>query len=91
MNKENRKPLERLFKAVANERRLVIIDYLKKHKQATVGEIAAHLKLSFAATSRHLSLLYNVDILEREQKSLEIYCSLSNKLPKNCRRIIDIC
>ena len=69
--------LERLFKALANRRRLTIIRYLGQNKQATVGDIAAHLRLSFSATSRHLSLLASVDLVENEQRGLQVYYSLS--------------
>jgi len=49
------KQLTRELKALANERRLQILAFIKKEKQPTVGDIAYHLHLSFAATSRHLS------------------------------------
>ena len=68
-----------------------MVHYLKSHKEATVGEIASHVKLSFSATSRHLSILYNADLVEREQRGLEIYYCLSKLLSKVHRRVISIC
>lgn len=70
------KNLERLLKALANHRRLAIIKYLKKSKEATVGDIAEHIKLSFKATSKHLNVLATVDIVEKEQKGLHMWYKL---------------
>ncbi|MDP2703650.1 MAG: metalloregulator ArsR/SmtB family transcription factor [bacterium] len=71
------KEIEKLLKALANKRRLMIVKYLKKHGEARVGEIAKELKLSFKATSKHLGILRAVDILEREQRSLEMWYKVS--------------
>ncbi|OGI69302.1 hypothetical protein A3A09_03725 [Candidatus Nomurabacteria bacterium RIFCSPLOWO2_01_FULL_42_20] len=61
--------LTKTLKAVANERRLAILKYLKKNQRASVDEIAKNLKFSFAAASKHLLILWRADILQREQKS----------------------
>jgi DNA-binding transcriptional ArsR family regulator len=72
--------IEKILKALANKRRLAIIKLLKHKKEATVGEIAETINLSFKATSRHLLQLYAVDILDREQRNVEIFYKLSNNL-----------
>jgi len=69
--------LEKILKALANKRRLAILKYLKKNEEATVGEISSAIKLSYKATSQHLVILSGVDILEREQRSLEAYYRIS--------------
>ncbi|TAL49012.1 ArsR family transcriptional regulator [Patescibacteria group bacterium] len=74
------KDIEKILKVLANKRRLAIIKLLKNRKEANVGEIAEGIKLSFKATSRHLLQLYAVDILEKEQRSLEIFYRLSANL-----------
>ena len=61
--------LERILKALANRRRLAILKYLKKTHEATVGEIAGEIKLSFKSTSKHLCVLAGADIIERDQRS----------------------
>ncbi len=71
------KELERTLKALANRRRLAIVKYLKKAKEATVGDIAEEIKLSFKATSKHLGVLANADIVEKEQRSLQMWYKLS--------------
>lgn len=67
------KNLERPLKALANRRRLAILKYLKKNKEASVVEIAGAIRLSFKATSKHLAVLAGADIVEREQRSLFMF------------------
>jgi DNA-binding transcriptional ArsR family regulator len=68
--------VERILKALANRRRLEILWYLKEHKEATVTAIASKIKLSFKATSKHLSVLYGADIVDRQQRSLQMFYRL---------------
>lgn len=70
------KELERILKALANKRRLSILRYLAKQKEASVGDIADEINLSFNATSKHLRILYTADILNREQRSLRMFYRL---------------
>ena len=72
---------EKSLKALANKRRLEIIKYLKKAKEATVGEIASHLKLSFKSTSKHLLILMHASIVEKDQRSLSAFYSLAPSIP----------
>ena len=71
------KALERVLKALANRRRLAIVGYLKKAKEATVGDVAGEIKLSFKATSKHLGVLAAADIVEKEQRGLQMWYKLS--------------
>lgn len=73
------KKLERTLKALANQRRLAIIRYLKKEKEASVGDIAENIKLSLKATSKHLGILAGADIVEKEQRSLQMWYRLSSE------------
>ena len=85
---EKDKRLERLLKALANRRRLAMLRYIKEHREATVGEIAQHMKLSFKATSKHLALLVLADLLEKEQRSVQMFFSVSPAMPDIARRIL---
>jgi len=69
--------LEKLLKAVANRRRLEILAHLKRTHESTVGDIAAAIKLSFKATSKHLGVLANVDLVESEKRSLLVFYCLA--------------
>ena len=70
--------LERNLKALANKRRLAILKYLKRVGNSSVGDVASEIKLSFKATSRHLSVLANAGILEKEQEGLTMWHRISH-------------
>ncbi len=82
--------LERIIKAFANRRRLGIVRHLKKNKEATVGDIADAIKLSFKATSKHLAILSAAGIVEREQRSLQMFYKNATGLPVSARTVISI-
>ncbi|MEK7530283.1 MAG: metalloregulator ArsR/SmtB family transcription factor [Patescibacteria group bacterium] len=82
------KDIERVLKALANKRRLMIVRLLKKHKMMNVGDIATEINLSFRATSRHLGVLLSAGILEREQQSLNMFYRIHAGLPEIAGRII---
>ncbi len=79
---------ERIFKAFANRRRLAILMFLKKNKEASVGDIAAEIRLSFKATSKHLMVLVAIDVLERDQRGLLMFYSLSPDQHPITKRLI---
>jgi DNA-binding transcriptional ArsR family regulator len=78
------KELEKILKALANKRRIAILKFIKKSGSASVGDIAETIKLSFKATSKHLMILSNADILEKEQVSLSVLYFL----PKDTHPIV---
>jgi len=75
----NYKNLEKIYKALANHRRLAIIHYLNKGEKTNVSEIAEEIKLSLKSTSRHLQILKNIGLIEYEQKGLEKFYYLPEK------------
>ena len=82
--------LERVLKALANRRRLAIVKYLKKQGEKSVGDIASEIKLSFKSTSKHLRILSAVDIVDREQKSLQMFYSLAKNQKPAAKHIISL-
>lgn len=82
--------LEKQLKALANRRRLAILKYLKEHKEAPVGEIAHEIKLSFKSTSKHLAVLAALDIIERDQRSLQMFYRLTPTQPAAVQRILSL-
>jgi DNA-binding transcriptional ArsR family regulator len=84
------KELERVFKALANKRRLAILRHLKKHREATVADIAETIKLSFKATSKHLGILFAAGIVEREQRSLYMLYGLAKSMPGAAHRVLPL-
>ncbi len=75
--KQDLKTLEKQMKALANARRLAILRYLKKNKEAMVGDIAEEIKLSFKSTSKHLAILYAAGVLEKDQRNIAMFYRLA--------------
>lgn len=71
------KDLEKILKATANKRRLSILKLLKQHTELSVGELAEKINLSLKSTSRHLSVLTSANILEKDQRSLQVFHRLA--------------
>lgn len=84
------KNLERILKALANKRRLAILAYLKKNKEASVSDIADGIQLSLKATSKHLSILTTADITDREQRSLQMYYHLNSSMQSVVKYILSL-
>ncbi len=82
------KELERILKALANKRRLAILSYLKKVPEASVSEIAGEINLSLKAPPKHLTIMDVVDIIEKEQRSLQMYYSLSKEQTSAAKSIL---
>lgn len=82
------KKFERVLKGLANRRRLAILKFLNSVKEANVADIAEVINLSFKATSKHLGILANLDILEKEQRSLEMFYRLSKDLNSIVKNVI---
>jgi len=84
------KDLEKVIKALANRRRLSILKYLKGVKEAPVGEIAGEIHLSFRATSKHLGIFTAADLVEKDQRSLQVFYRLSKNLPAAAKHLISL-
>jgi len=82
--------LEKILKALANRRRLAIIKYLKRMREATVSDIAHEIRLSFRSTSKHLLVLRAADIVDCEQRSLMVFYRLAPNQPVAARAIISL-
>ncbi len=80
--------LEKSLKALANRRRLGILKYLKAQGEAAVADIASEIHISFKATSKHLGVLHGADIVEREQKSAQVFYHLARIQVPAAQRII---
>lgn len=72
----------RLCKAIADPKRLLILDSLRDGERA-VGDIAAELGLSQPSTSHHLAILRERNVVTTSRSGNTIYYSL------NTRKVID--
>jgi len=75
----NYQKAEKIYKALANRRRLAIIYCLSKEDKITVSDISEKIKLSLASTSKHLQILKGASLVENEQVNIEQYYYLINK------------
>jgi DNA-binding transcriptional ArsR family regulator len=84
------KELEKIHKALANRRRIAVIRYLRGGKEANLSDIAAHLRLSYKSTSKHLNQLVAADVLEKESRSGYTFFRLSKQLPATARHTLSL-
>ena len=82
------KYIEKVFKGLANRRRLAIIKLLIKERELPVAEISKQINLSFTSTSKHLGILRQLDIVDRRQESLTIYYRLADPLPYVIKQLV---
>jgi DNA-binding transcriptional ArsR family regulator len=75
---KDKKDLEKILKVLANRRRLAIIKYLKDTRGAPVGEIAGEINLSFRSTSKHLSILFSANLVDKDSKRTQVFYKLSD-------------
>ena len=79
-----------VFRALANINRLKIIRMLSGGGKMNVGEIAEDLKISFKATSNHLAILKNLDVLEAQGAEGHVFYFINFQMPKDFQKIIEI-
>jgi len=78
-----------VFRALANINRLKIIRMLSDGRGMSVGDIADTLKISFKATSNHLAILKNLDVLEATGAAGHVFYSLNAGMPRDFRTILN--
>jgi DNA-binding transcriptional ArsR family regulator len=74
-----------VFQAIADPTRRAIL-VLVASQSMTAGAIAANFDTARPTVSKHLHILTECDLLEREQKGREIYYNLN---PKKMKEIAD--
>ncbi len=90
MNEKEISDLEKVFKIFANKHRLSILSFLKRKKEASVGEISDNLKTSFKATSKHLAILSNAGILKSRYDGPFVMHKMSENLPEQTDKFINL-
>lgn len=88
--KTNMKRWTVVFRTLSNINRLKIIAMLSDGRKMNVGDIAEDLKISFKATSNHLAMLKNLDVLEAQGVDGHVFYSVNPKMPKDFQKIIEI-
>lgn len=90
MKNSDLKYLEKILKALANKRRLSILKYLRSKKEASVGDIAGEIHLSIKATSKHMGILFALDMLEKDQRNLQVFYRISGSKNSILKHILTI-
>jgi len=70
--------LERHLRAVANRRRLEIIQLLHRQASLPLYEIAAKIKLSVKTTNKHLNQLLHTGFVAKSRQGLFVIYRLEN-------------
>jgi ArsR family transcriptional regulator len=70
------KKLAKVFKALGNERRILILNYLLEKRELNVNQISQLIRLSFKSVSKHLSILENANLVKSKQLGLNKLYSL---------------
>lgn len=78
----------RVFKGLANLSRLKIIELLSKERELSVSEIAQKIHVTIKGTSKHLSILSHLDILDRDGRAGQVFYSLNDEMRKDVRSIL---
>jgi DNA-binding transcriptional ArsR family regulator len=67
--------LTQLFKGVANERRLEMLELLLDEKEVPIEEIASRLKIPEATCCRNLKILERVHIVRSHRRNERVFYS----------------
>ena len=78
----NNKDLVKVFKAIGNERRLLILKHLFSKKELTVGQISQLINLSFKSVSRHLAILSSANLVDARKVNLSKFYFIDTKSSK---------
>jgi len=70
------KNLSKLFKVLANEKRLLILKYLIRADLSTLEKISQKINLSYKSTSKHLLILEREGYLERKTQGARVFYSI---------------
>ena len=78
-----------VFRALANINRLKIIKLLHDGRKMNVTDIAGDIGISFKATSNHLAMLKNLDVVEAHGTAGHVFYSLNKHLPEDFRKVTE--
>jgi len=78
-----------VFRTLSNINRLKIIQMLSGGRKMTVGQISGNLGISFKATSNHLAMLKNLDVLEAHGSEGHVFYSVNPRKPGDFTKILN--
>jgi ArsR family transcriptional regulator len=84
----NKKRWTRVFKGLANENRLKIIEVLYPNKELSVSDVRDRLKISYKWTSKNLVDLEKINILQSRGAKGRVFYSIHPHLLPKVREVI---
>ena len=78
-----------MFRVLANINRLKIIQMLADGRKMNVSDIADKLKISLKATSNHLAILKNLDVLESHGTAGHVFYSVNRQMPVDFHKVVN--
>ena len=87
MNSQQVNNAVRVLKAVANEKRLKVLYYIREEEKS-VGDIEKQVGLSQSALSQHLAVLRAEDIVETRREAQTIFYVLKDEKTKQILNLI---
>ncbi|MDP3975166.1 MAG: metalloregulator ArsR/SmtB family transcription factor [Candidatus Jorgensenbacteria bacterium] len=88
MATRNLKNWASIFKGFGNVNRLKILEVLSDRKEASVTELCDLLGISFKNTSRNLSILSNLGLVEYRGKEGRVFYSISTDLDSDTKILL---
>ncbi len=85
---KNTKRFTQIFKVFSNINRVRIVLILAKKEAMSVSELAEELSISFKATSKHLIILDQFDVVNSKGKSSHVFYSLNRDMSKDLKSVI---
>ena len=90
MSERNLKQWATVYRGLGNPNRLRILKMLSKTEKMSVSELADELGITLKNTSRNLSILLNLDLVEFQGRQDRVYYSINSKLADDVERIFKI-
>lgn len=89
--KDRLKTMALLFKALGDQKRLMIVKMLASASEESlcVSDVAAKLKISQPAASQHIKVLKNIGILEENRRGFRVFYSINTEILKEYKEEVD--
>lgn len=78
----------KIFKGLGNKRRLMIVEFILQKGETTLDILSQEINLSYRSTSKHLLLLENIGIIERENRGRNIYYSVRKDIRSVLKKLL---
>ena len=88
MARRNLRQWSTVFRGLANPYRLRIIALLQRNGSMSVSALTEALGITIKNTSRNLSIMQNLDILESEGRDGHVFYRLNHRLADDIRQVL---